>query len=122
MMLQPIALKLGDDARTIPRKKGLTAEYFYKGELVAVTSPVDCSMRSVGVVLSLTGDLQRNLGMMRIGIGQECEVDVQYTDVPSYVSKLMGFYCTLDYGESVTMDSAPRPGGLNPRRRRSFLH
>jgi hypothetical protein len=119
MMLHPIALQLGDDARTIPRKRGLYAEYFYKGEPVAVTSPVDCSMRSVGVVLSLTGDLQRNLGIMRIGIGQEREVDVQYKDVPNYVSKLMGFYCTSDSGELVAMDSAVRPGGLNPRRRRS---
>ncbi len=120
--LQLTALNLGDDARTIPRKKGLFAEYFYIGEPVAVTSPVDCSMRSVGVVLSLTGDLQRNVGMMRISIGQGREVNVQYKDVPNNVSKLLGFYCTLDSGESVATDSTLRPGGLVPRRRRSCSH
>jgi hypothetical protein len=110
-MKQPTALGLGADARTIPRKKGLLAEYFYEGEPVAVTSPVDCSLRSVGVVLSLTGDHQINAGVMRIGIGQGREVNVQYTDVPNNVSKLLGFYCISDSGESEAKDSALRPSG-----------
>ena len=108
-MQQPTALCLGADARTIPRKKGLLAEYFYEGEPVVVTSTEDLSMRSVGVVLSLTGDFQMNAGVMRIGIGQGREVHVPYTDVPSNVSKLLGFYCILGSGVSEATNAALRP-------------
>jgi hypothetical protein len=105
-------LRLGDDARFIRRKRGLTAEYFYVGEPVAVKSPSDSSSRFVGVVLSFTGDVASNSGGIHIGIGNGFEVQVQYTNISNDVSKLIGNFYILDADVSVEIDSTR--GSVSP--------
>ena len=96
-MPQPTQLRLGDDAGSIPRKRGLPAEYFYQGEPISVRCPSDSSRRSVGVVVSLTGDLAKNNGSMTVNIGHRAElIRIPYMEVSDRVSKLIGYYCILD--------------------------
>ena len=90
-MSKPFPILLGDDARFIPRKKGLTPEYFYLREPVSVTK---LDRRYVGEVLYLAGDIATDNGVMIVGIGSE-EIHVPYMQVPFNVSKLIGNYCIL---------------------------
>ena len=93
-MSQPIPIRLGDDASSIPRKKGLSPEYFYLLESVSVKKLSSCSRRYVGEVLSLIGDLSANNGVMIVGIGSEA-IHILFTHVPFYISKLIGNYCNF---------------------------
>ena len=92
----PIPIRLGDDTCNIPRRKGLSPEFFYQWEPVSVVNPSDNSRRCVGVVLSLEGDMASKSGKMRVGLRNGVEVDIPFTNVADSVSKLIGNFCILD--------------------------
>jgi hypothetical protein len=109
-MPSPTQLRLGDNADTIARKKGLTPEYYYKGEPVAVVDPSDTSRRIIGEVLSLTGDVMTD-GVMTVGIGNNSnDLRIPYTDVSNSISKLIGNYCI---SEALSMSTEDRAGPSN---------
>jgi hypothetical protein len=95
MPRRPIPLRLGDDARSLPWKNGLLPEYYYVREPVSVAIDSATSTRLVGEVQSMTGDFVSNSGVMILAIGGRDELHLPYTNVPNYVSKLLGNYYIL---------------------------
>ncbi len=85
-----IPIMLGQNSQNIPRKRLLSAEYFYQNELVSVL--IEDSTRKVGIVSSLNGCFQSNQGTMSVMIGADSELRVRFDCVPNIVSKLMGYY------------------------------
>ena len=80
-------LALGQDARMLPRKKILHAEYFYEGEPVCINRG---ERRTVGMLKSIQGDLAGMEGVLLIDLGVEGTHLISFKDVPNHMSKMIG--------------------------------
>ena len=79
-----IPVILGQDSTPIPRKKGLSWEYFYKGEPIsAVRSD---GRRTIGEVISVSQE------GITLALGGGVEKRIPAAEIPQLVSKLVGPY------------------------------
>jgi hypothetical protein len=89
---------LGDDARTIPRKSGLAAEFFYEGEPVCVSRG---EQRTVGIIKSINGDVAACEGEIITELGNNEIHPISFRNVPFNISKLIGAFSLAPSNEKL---------------------